>query len=275
MIQDLCILLEQNSGRQQLRSFEGLSKQEQHELMRQAASQLQRTSTFRELQSKVSATLAQLIPSLVFIPTNNESWPGNAESLLNRPSSRLGSDNAAKACAFLLQEHHHLKHYLKKCFNHPLPAELRRAAWKVLLQGDSSAIGQGSSLPKAMSFSVARFKEERKQDREISKKCEATLQSSPFFSQLARSPVIMEAMKNIMAFWSHHRGGRPSDIDFLLCIPFLYTWQNKLEREAGISVRYTGQVQASLSAVAEVYVSFMEEAPLQVNGPAQSICVRS
>ena len=197
---------------------------------------------------------------------------------MNRPTSQLGSENAAKTCAYLLQEHHHLKHYrLKKCFNHPLPAELRRAAWKVLLQGDSSAVGQGSSLPKAMSFSVARFKEECKQDREISKKYEATLQSSPFFSQLARSPVlvIMEAMKNIMAFWSHHRGGQPSDIDFLLCIPFLYTWQNKLEREAGISVRCTGQMQASLSAVAEVYVSFMEEAPLQVNGPAQSICVRS
>ena len=55
VIQDLCILLaEQTSGRQQLRSFEGLSKQEQHELMRRAASRLQRTSTFRELQSNSS-----------------------------------------------------------------------------------------------------------------------------------------------------------------------------------------------------------------------------
>lgn len=266
VVQDLCILLEQISERQKRRNFEGLPKQEQQELMRLAASQLQRTNAFRDLQSKVSVTLAQsdvAIPSLILL-ANDESPPGN-ESLLNRPSSKLGSEHAAKACAYLLQEHHHLKHYLRKCFNHPLPAELRRAAWKVLLQGDSSAVIQESSLPKATSLLAASFKEECKEDREISKKCEAALQSSPFLSQLARSPVIMEAMRSIMAFWSHHKGGQPSDNDFLLCIPFLYTWQSKLEKEeGGISVRYTEKMQALLSTLAEVYVSFLEEAPIKV-----------
>ena len=267
VVQDLCTLLEQISGRQQLRNFEGLSKQEQHELTKQAAGQLQRTSTFKDLQSKVSSTLAQpdTISSLVLLHIDDESQSAGTrnESLLNPPSSKLGSEHAVKACAYLLQEHHHLKHYLKKCFNHPLPAELRRAAWKTLLQHASSAVRRA----KPRKYLITRFKEECKEDREISRKCESTLHSSPFFSQLARSSAIMEAMKSIMAFWSCYKDVQPSDTDFLLCIPFLYTWQSKLEREdraPGISIRHVEQMQASLTDIAEVYVNFMEEIHMKV-----------
>ena len=271
IVHDLCILLEQASGRQQLRNFEGLSKQEKHKLMRQAASQLQRTSAFNDLQSKISATeaLAQLdvdIPSQVFLHTEDESRSAaletRNESLLSRPSSKLGSDDAAKACAYLLQEHYHLKHYLKKCFNHPLPAELRIVAWKTLLQRDSSVVRRESML-KPRSLSVISFKEGSKEDREISKRCEATLRSNPFLSRLARSSTIVEAMKSIMAFWSRYKEGRPSDRDFLLCIPFLYTWQSKLEsvdRAPGTNVvRSMEQMQSSITDIAEVYVSFIEQ----------------
>ena len=237
--------------------------------MRQAAGQLQRTSTFKDLQSKVSSTLAQpdVIPSLVLLHIDDESQSAGTrdESCLNPPSSKLGSEHAVKSCAYLLQEHHHLKHYLKKCFNNPLPAELRRAAWKTLLQYASLAVRR----EKPRRYSITRFKEECKEDREISRKCESTLQSSPFFSQLARSSVIMEAMKSIMTFWSRqHPDGQLSEADFLLCIPFLCTWQSKLEREdraPGISIRHVKQVQALLTDIAEVYVSFMEEAHVKVS----------
>ena len=274
VIQDLCILLEQSFGRHQLRNFEGLSGQEQHELMRHAAGKLQRINTFKDLQSKVSSTLAQadVIPSL-HIDKESQSAGTRNRSLLTStpPSCRLGSENAAKACAYLLQEHHHLKHYIKKCFNHPLPVELRLVAWKVLLQFDSSAVRRGH-LPKPRSFSVISFKEESKEDQKISRKCESTLRSSPFFSELARSPVIMEAMKSIMVSWRRYKDdqqpdGQPSDTEFLLCLPFLYTWLSKLEKEdraSGISSRYVEQMQPSLTDAAEVYVSFMEDAYIKV-----------
>ena len=274
VVQELCSLLEQISGRQHL-SFEGLSEQEQHKLMRQAAGQLQRTNTFKDLQTKISSTLAltDVIPSLVllqhFDDESQSAWMRNESLILKTPSSKLGSEHTEKACAYLLQEHHHLKHYLKKCFNHPLPAELRRAAWKALLLFDPTAVRRGN-LPKSRRFSVTTFKEEVIEDREIIRRCEVTVRSSPFFSRLARSPMIMEAMKSIMASWSRYKGNRqhdsqPSDTEFLLCIPFLYTWQSKLEREEGapqIGTRpHAEQLQTSLT---QVYVSFMEDAHMKV-----------
>lgn len=263
VVQELHVCLEHSIGSGQLRNFEELSKLEKYELMRKAAGQLERTNAFIDLQSKVSATLTQslvTIPSLVLLDAGDSQLAGDIPSFSvseYSSSNKLGSVYAARACAYLLQEHSHLKHYLKKCFNHPLPTDLRIMAWRVLFHHDSSTVREEFVL-KQKSLSTGGFRGESEGDREIITKCEAILNSSPLFSHLARSPTIVKALKSIMGFWSHHKDSWLSDIDFLLCVPFLHVWQNRLERGRSLTASKE-QIQESLIDIAEVYITFMEE----------------
>ena len=255
VLQDLCHFLDHPSGKELLGNFESLSKEGKHGLMRKAARQLQQTITFRDLQTKISTTLAHslvTIPRPVFLSTDNDSQPlgGSLSDAEHSQSDTLVSMTAATACAHLLQEHCHLKYYLKKCFNSPIPAELRTTAWKVLLQNESSK-ARAEYLVK-LSFDNINKKSEG-----ILSKCEAVLGSSRFLSFLARSSVIVNALKSIMAHWRHCKARRPSDSDVLLCVPFVYVWRKSLVGESKMET--ADQRKETLTEVAEVYFNFLNK----------------
>ena len=258
VVQDLCIFFAHRTEGGQVENYERLSQQEKYELMRKAARQLQRTSAFRDLQSKVAAVTTQTlvsIPSFAFLNTGNLQHHNDApfNPAEHFQSDQLASVNAANACAHLLQEHCHLKHYLKKCFNHPLPAELRITAWKTLLQHPEHSVRRRNQHFNS-------FQAESKENKEITERCEVILSSSRF---LTRSPIILKALKSVMAFCSHYKESRPSDTEFLLCIPFLFVWQNSLEREnkADAVSGSIDKMKQSLSDIADTYLSFMENIP--------------
>lgn len=252
VIQDLCLFLDHLSGKELLGNFESLSKDGKRRLMRRAARQLQQTIAFRDLQTKLSTTLAHslaAIPPLVFLSTDDDSHllRSSLSDAKCTQSDTLVSVNAATVCAYLLQEHCHLKHYLKKCFNYPIPTELRATAWKVLLQNESLGARKEYLM----------FNNLKEKSEEISSKCEAVLGSSRFLSFLARSSIIVNALKNVMVFWSHCKACLPSDGDILLCVPFIYVWRKSLVGDSKMET--THQMKETLSEVAEVYFSFMDE----------------
>ena len=251
VVQDLCLFVDHLSGKG---NFESLSKEGKCRLMRRAARQLQQTIDFRDLKTKLSTTLAHLlvaIPPLVFLSTDDDSHLLGS-SLLDAECSQSDTwvpVNAATTCACLLQEHCHLKHYLKKCFNYPIPAELRATAWKVLIQNES--LGARNEY---LMFDKCNFKEK---SEEITSKCEAILGSSRFLSFLTRSSILVNALKSIMVFWSHCKARPPSDADILLCVPFVYVWRKSLVGESKMET--THQMKETLAEVAEVYVNFMDK----------------
>ena len=104
-----------------------------------------------------------------------------------------------------------------------------------------------------MKLSFDNFKEK---SEEITSKCEAVLGSSRFLSFPARSSIIVNALKSIMVYWRHWKDRRPSDVDVLLCVPFVYVWRNSLVGDSKID---TADQKEMLTEVAEVYFNFMDK----------------
>ena len=238
--------------------LEEIPKQRLCELMRSAAKELQKTKSFRDLQSKVTASLAQALaslPSLVLLGA------GDSASLC-RPEYTYADTmiNAEQACAYLLQEHCHLKHYLRKCFNHPLPPELRIAAWKALHLRDSAIAEKDLDIKQIIDSSD----EVSRKSNETARKCVAIVSSSPFLSFMMASPTAMKALKCVVTFWSHCKGGRLSDVDILLCVPLLHVWYGRLEgnAKADIEIGSTDHLKTALADVVQVYSSIRAKFPL-------------
>lgn len=262
VIQDLCVLLERPTEKEQLENFGRLSKQGKYELMRNVVSQLQRTNTFRDLQSKVATSLAQSLtytPSLALLSHTGNSHHITRDSL-SHPECCQPSEyvcvNAAKACAYLLQEHCHLKHYIKKCFNHSLPLELRITAWKALLQHESSTVRK----MKRNNLSLDSFQKESKEEKKIMAKCDGIMASSLF---LPRSSTFVKALKTVMILCSRCKDKHISSTDILLCVPFIYVWQSRLDGQCATDAksRATNKTKQLLTDIAEIYICFMEKLP--------------
>ena len=253
------LLLGQPAERELLTNFEKLPRSEKYDLMRNVAGQLQRTTAFKDLQSTISSTLVQSLvslPPLVFLSTDSSQFAaGSFSDIECSPYDRMLPSSAARTCSDLLLEHSHLKHYLKKCFNHPLPAELRAAAWKVLLQHKPLRAGK-EYLEK---LSLASFEDKMREDMEVVSQCEVILGSSRFLSSVAKSSTIVDALKDIMVLWSHCKSARLSDTDFLLCLPFLYVWESRLVRVS--EMESTDKVKDVLRPVAEIFIHFMDILP--------------
>ena len=244
--------------RRQDGTLEGVPKQRLYELMRRAAKELQKTKSFRHLQSKVTASLAQALaslPSLVLLGA------GNSTSLCRPESTHADTMiNAEQACAYLLQEHRHLKHYLRKCFNHPLSPELRIAAWKAFHLRDSTIAKRDLEVKQIIDSSD----EVSRESKETTRKCVAIVSSSPFLSFMMGSPTAMKALKCVVTFWSRCKGGRLSDVDILLCVPLLHIWYGLLEGDAkaDIEIGSTDHLKTPLADIVQVYSSIRAKFPL-------------
>ena len=234
--------------------FIRLTDQEKLAAVTKATKQLQKTESLDDARAVVSRGL------------NKEFSPFDA-SKQGQPADHEQSeapDLVAMACTHLLEENAHLKHYLKKFFNYPIPQKLRPVAWKVLLQHPAAT----------NDFAVYResshdYRELSAEQKRITHTCESLLVSNPIYHELADSLSVLKAMKSVMLYWHHKEGNtRVPDTDILVCVPFLYAWRNKLQQHQLHADQSNWEV---ISEISQQYVSFMEMLPLTMHSVVMDV----
>ena len=248
--------LEYLQGEGQLKNYSSLSNQEKIEAVGKAARALEKTKAFDRFQAKVFHSIDHHFSSV----SPRVVGPAGAVATHATSQTDIPVDDMVKACTQLLQDWPHLKHHLKKCLNHPLLPQLRTVAWKLILQNPSV---RKHFLGKVHVTAHGGLFELTPEDRRVAHRCEALLNSSPIFADMADSIGILRAMRNAVLYWKL-RSDRSivSDRDLLLCIPFLYVRREELSQQReGI-----GQDNWSMIAeIVEQYVSFMEMLPLAMH----------
>ena len=233
--------------------------------------QIQSTAAYKRLQAKVSYSLAENFMS--FSKYSQHPLASSVGTQFETAASRQtlldeSSLHIRKACAHLLEDTPHLKHHLKKHFNHPLPREFRPTAWKVLLQNKRLVAKAGTES----------YLHRHKDETGISQKCEAVLKSSRAFTPVAHSTVLQKAMQEAVAHWNFQKRSEEAVHvtvrDLLLCIPFLYVWKEKLQASSSAKVDSKATFQCTQDVVAEVtdvYCCFMENLPHTMDSYKSSV----
>ena len=247
----------QGQGEDSLRSFSSLSDVEKVRAVGIATTALEKTYAFSKLQSKVSATVDDHF-SLVRTqpaapgPVGSADHDGLDSTAADPPTSNLHMQTISRACNHLLLEWPYLVHHLKKCFNHPIPPDLRATAWRLLLQ-HPTVKSDFMVVADSQDGYVATTPEETR----ISHRCE-TLLTNPIYD-MANSVAVLRAMRNIMLYWSRRSGSMVSDTDLLVCIPFLYVRREELSKQFGEA---QGGGLSTVAEIATQYVRFMKMIPL-------------
>ena len=240
--------LEYLQGGGELRSFANLTHQERLDAIAKATRSLEKTKAFGDFQGKVSDSVDH------HFSTRPAAASSSAVTTHITPA-----ENVAKACSYLLQEWPHLTQQLKRCLNHPLPADLRVTAWKLLLQNPAArknfltkVTAQGGLL------------ELTPEEKRIANRCQVLLNSTPLFHEMADSIGILRTMKTTMLYWNLRSGSMVSDTELLVCIPFLYVRREELSCQSG-------ENWSLVAEIVEQYVSFMETLPLTMHSMMEDV----
>ena len=255
-------------GGQQFRSFTSLSDREKLAAVGKVTRALEKTRAFNDLQVKVTATLDRHFSSISQQPAVGAS--SSAEGLQSPDPAGSIADvsilRVSKACSYLLAEWPHLKRHLKRCFNHPLPSQLRAIAWKLLLPYPAV---QKDFLTKALS--QGGFPELSSEEKRVARRCEVLLSSDPAFHEMADSVAVLKAMKSITLYWSARSGSVVPDTALILCIPFLYVRREELSQWRSEGSGRTDNNWALVAEIAEPFVSFMEMLPLTMHSVTEDV----
>lgn len=156
---------------------------------------------------------------------------------------------SSKAAINLLQRWPDLRSKLFSCLNRPLPADLRKAVWKMFL---ANPIIRKEYLEK-----VSRKKRDTisPHDAAIGQKCEAFLSSESSFQELASHPALLSIMKTSLSY-RHVTIKSTStivDTDYLLALPLL----KAIVTDSDVKEVDTEEIAGFI----EVYFTFMESRP--------------
>ena len=266
----------------QFRSFSSFSTEKKISAVSRVMKELQNTSAYSKLRTKVMSAVDTHFSPLIFesstVRSSGSLQPaaiGSTSASLTRQEeieSRHCNHHLDKACTRLLKESPHLKHSLKMAVNHPLPLRLRHTAWKMFLhdptvENDFLLTSSGEAIhPK------------NSEERRIAQRCQALLTSTPAFRDLAENKNVLTTMQSVMLYWSQRTGSTVLDAELFLCVPFIYTWREELERqrkrEREEVPEVGGRKRKSLQLVAEIagqYVHFMEILPPSVAISANAV----
>ena len=253
--------------------------------MKEISKRVKETDVYRELQIKISSCLTRH-----FVPGMQESYPHyqkkmstGRKSFLHLPESSpkafiLNDQTEANhcisiACAHLLHSNPRLKHFIKNCLNHPLGNNLRKTAWRMLLQSRSNTPTvkrvTRHNLEKLLSLTADR--------KMVGHKLDRILASTPTLSNIAKCHVAVETVKTVTLYWKQENGNLVLDRDLFLCIPFVSVWSEALEH--GVSQQQLadghggrGAREEVIVEVAKVYTSFMKILPLTMSGMETEVC---
>ena len=274
--------LESVEEKGQLRPFSSFSTEEKLSAVSRVMNELQNTSAYSKLRTKVTSAVDTHFSPLIFESSTARSSGSLQPAAIGSTSAsltQLGETETRhcnrhldKACTRLLRESPHLKHSLKAAVNHPLPPRLRQTAWKMFLhdrtvENDFLLTSSGEAMhPK------------NSEEKRIAQRCQALLNSTPAFRELAENGNVLIAMQSVMLYWSQRTGSTVLDAELFLCLPFIYTWREELERQRKREMEEERQVggrkKDSLQLVAEIagqYVHFMDILPPSVAISANAV----
>ena len=168
-----------------------------------------------------------------------------------RTKTELLLSEASATCVALLQRWPDLKSKLYTCLNRPLPCQLRKAMWKILLENRSVRLGylkNASTNPRSCVSA---------NDAAITRNCEAYLSSTSIGrDELSTKPEILRAMRTVLSYRDTRLKGNCTlvDTDYLLAIPFLKVLI------ADAEVKNVGEDE--MASFVELYSTFMDCKPL-------------
>lgn len=240
--QQLFIHIRQHLNASNVMFFTDLSEQERLHVTMQA-SELIKTSDngiFQEMLDVVSSTMDKRINEHTSLHKGNRSRNDFLMDILAWLSSQL-----------LMKWPTH-KHLLLQCFNRTLPAVLRTTMWQLMLQNRqvyhnfvAKATGVASQDPNSSGYHVYQ-------------QCQQLIGSNQTFRVLIETSLCLQVMKDVLTFWRLQCGKEYlSQLDILLCIPFVYVRLRELEmikERNKLMEQFTG-------LVCEQYVSFMTQRP--------------
>lgn len=222
-------------------SFSDLTDSEKIMFLDRGAKLVRDSSSYRKLLTTVSGILDRNLNEEV---TQTIIDPSNT-----RTKAELFLQEASNASISLLQRWPDLRTKIFACLNRPLPAELRRAVWKMFL---ANPIVRKEYVEK-----VSRNKRDTvsPHDAAIGQKCEAFLSSESSFHGLDSSPALLSIMRTSLSYWHVNIRSTSTivDTDFLLALPFV---------KAIVADSHLKEVNTEeIASFIEVYFTFMESRP--------------
>ncbi|KAJ7387376.1 hypothetical protein OS493_004370 [Desmophyllum pertusum] len=221
--------------------FSDLTDSEKIMFLDRAAKLVRDGSSYQKLVAIVSGVLDRNLNEEV---TQTVIHPSNTHT-----KTQLLLHGASKASINLLQRWPDLRSKLFACLNRPLPAELRKAVWKMFL---ANPIVRKEYLEK-----VSRNKRDTisPHDAAIGQKCEAFLSSESGFHELASHPTLRSIMKTSLSYRHVNIKNTSTivDTDYLLTLPFLKV----IVADSDMKEVDTEEIAGFI----EVYFSFMESRP--------------
>ena len=241
--QQLFIHIRQHLNASNVMFFTDLSEQERLHLTTQASELIKASNNgvFQEMLAVVSGTMDKRINEYASVHKGTRSRNDVTMELLAALSSQL---------LFKWPAH---KHLLLQCFNRTLPAVLRATLWQLMLQNKqvyhsfvTKATSVASQDPKSSGYQVYQ-------------QCQQLIGSNRTFSVLMENRLCLQVMKDVLTFWRLQCGKEyVSQLDILLCIPFVYARLRDLEI---IKERNQSNMEQFSGSVCEQYISFMTQRP--------------
>ena len=236
-------------GRGEQTTFSTLSGQDKVAAISKATKALEDTAVYRDMMAKVSRTLDRTF-------------------CFREGSSKLSGDaakDASRACGHLLERWPNLVSHLKRYLNHPLPPEVRVAAWRARLIPHKVHNDPGGSLVASNGLLAERSGGETR----LCQACETILRSKPVYAALSDSIGVLKAMKGV-ALLSHRAnpGYALTDTDLLICIPFLYARREELGRHSHGS---DGVFLQLVTDIADQYEAFVRIRPMTMTSTNEAV----
>ena len=241
--QQLFIHIRQHLNASGVMFFTDLSEQERLHVTTQASELIKASNNavFQDMLTVVSNTIDTRVNEYTSLHKGNRSRNDVLMEILAFLSSQL---------LFKWPNH---KHLLLQCFNRTLPAVLRAMMWQLMLQNKqvyqsfvTMATNVASQDPKSSGYHGYQ-------------QCQQVIGSNRIFSVLIENKLCLQVMKDVLTFWRLQCGKEyVSQLDILLCIPFVYVRLRELE---AIRERNKPNMEQFIASVCEQYVSFMTQRP--------------
>ncbi|XP_066551196.1 uncharacterized protein LOC136717661 [Amia ocellicauda] len=216
--------------------FTDLSEAEKTLFLERAAKAVHRGTAYKDIIIHISSTLDYMLSSYVAKETN-DCGPICTKSDLFQTHVRDGMVS-------LLLKWPDMKSKLHALFNHPLPSEVRKVAWRLFLSNTKAQMDYLSlmSVNKAKSRS----------DLDISQQCQTLLSKQPTFKSLQDSALAGKVMKNTLSYYHRYRRFKTAlpDSESLLLIP--------LTQAAVAGSTPSTSVDSITALLVEEYITFMD-----------------
>ncbi|XP_041096744.1 uncharacterized protein LOC121308425 isoform X2 [Polyodon spathula] len=219
--------------------FTDLSEAEKTLFLERAAKAIRRGNAYKEVVLQISSCLEDQLSSCVAIEMQ-ESGSVSTKSDRFQSHVRDGMVN-------LLQKWPDMKYKLHALFNHPLPSEIRKVAWRLFLSNTKARMEYLTRV----STNKAKFSV----DLEISMKCDTLLSTEPTFKHLRDSKIAARAMKNVLTYYHRIQRLKNSlpDTEYSLLVP--------LVQAAIAGTAHSTSVATVTTLLVEEYITLMESRP--------------